>query len=176
MSDALLKEISSKLSDIHAALKGGAATAGAGPTKAQTAAGAPTAPKPGAGTAPPVKTAAEKAAEVAAKKAADKVTADKATAAATAATAAKGPAAGTKAPGGKHTIEQVRDAIRKVAANESLGKASAKEILTDDGGGVERVADLKPENYDKVFEACQVLLSSEGAPATAAPAPEDDLM
>lgn len=176
MSDALLTEISKKLSDIHAALKGGAA--GAAPPKGPAVAGA-TAPKPGAGTAPPAKSAAEKAAEAAAAKAAAKVAADKATAAAAgpkASTATAGPDPKTKAPGGKHSLGEVREAIRKVAANESLGKASAKEILADDGGGVERVVDMKPENYDKVFEACQVLLSSEGAPAAPAPADEDDLM
>ncbi len=163
MSDALLTRIADGIDALRADLKKGfVGTVGA------------TAPKPAAGAAAPdaAKVAAKKAADAAAaKKIADAAAAAKAAAK----TPASGPAAGTKGPGGKHTIEQVREAIRKVAANASLGKASAKEILADDGGGVERVADVKPENYDKVFEACQVLLASEGAPAAAAE-PEDDLM
>jgi hypothetical protein len=64
--------------------------------------------------------------------------------------------------------------VRKVAAD--VDRQSAKDILLDDGGGVERVLDLKPEKFDAVFEACQVLLRGEGA-STAGPAPEeDDLM
>lgn len=84
-----------------------------------------------------------------------------------------GPAAGTKAPGGKHTIDEVRDMIRKVATSESLGKQSAADILNDDGGGVSKVTDLKPEFYDAVYEACQVMLNGEGGAAGSA---EDDLM
>lgn len=162
MSDALLTQISKQLGDIHATLKGG---------------GGAVAPK-----APAEKTAAS-AADIAAAKAAAAKKADvakKADAAAktSAATATKpaGPAAGTKAPGGKHTIEQVRELIRKVAADKNLGKQSAKDILADDGGGVEKVLDLKPENYDKVYEACEVLLNGEGNKEPETPADEDDLM
>lgn len=165
MSDALLTEISKKLTDIAGLLKGGAPAA--------------VAPKPGtssAGAAGP--DAAAKAKAAAAEKAkneaaaAVKAKADAAAAAKTKATA--GPAAGTKGPGGKYTIDQVRDIIRKVATDANLGKASAADILTDDGGGVSKVTDLKPENYDKVYEACQVLLSGEGGGGEASP--EDDLM
>lgn len=158
MSDVLLTEISKKLSDIHAALKGGS--------------GGAVAPKASTGT-PGTSSDAAKAA--AAKKADDKKKADAATAAAAAASGTKGgPAAGTKAPGGKHTIEQVREIIRKVAADKNLGTQSAKDILQDDGGGVAKVVELKPENYDKVYEACEVLLKGEGnKDSTAA---EDDLL
>ncbi len=166
MSDALLERQAKALEGILALLQkapvfglptGGAATG----AKTTPAAAAPD--------------AAKTAAAAAAKKVADdKKKADAAVSAKAA--AQKGPAAGAKAPGGKHTVEQVREAIRKVANNPSLGKASAKEILADDGGGVERVADVKPENYDKVFEACQVLLASEGAPAAPPAETEDDLM
>jgi len=167
MSDALLTEISKKLSDIHAALiKGGAAPVAAPKTTTTTTTAAPDA-------------AAKAKAEAAAKAKADAEAKAKADAAAkakaAAAAAPKGPAAGTKAPGGKFTIDQVRDLIRQVATNASLGKQSAADILSDDGGGVTKVTDLKPENYDKVAEACQVLLNGEGAGAPAA-APEDDLM
>lgn len=161
MSDALLTEISKKLSDIHATLKTAATTPAAGAT----------APKPGAATP----SAADKAkAEAAAK--ATAAAAAKAAAAPKPATkpAAAGPASGTKAAGGKYTIDQVREQIRAVATNASLGKQSAKDILDQDGGGVTKVVDLKPENYDKVYEACQVALQSEGAPAAPAPAEEDD--
>lgn len=157
MSDALLTEISKKLSDIHAALKGGA-SAGSGATN-----GGKPAPDPA------VKAAADKAVKTAADKAAK---ADAAAAAAAAAKPAVKPA-GTKVPGGKHTIEQVREMIRKVAAD--VGRQDAKDILLDDGGGVEKVLDLKPDKFDAVFEACQVLLKNEGTPANTAE-PEDDLM
>lgn len=156
MSDALLTKIIEGIdalrADIKSVLKGGAAAA---PT-AKPAAAAPAA-KPAAAAA-----AAKPAAAAAAKPAAAKP-------------AAAGPAAGTKGPGGKYTIEQVRDIIRKVATNESLGGQSAKDILQDDGGGVTKVTDLKPENYDKVYEAAQVLLNGEGAPASSS-SDVDDLL
>ena len=171
MSDALLTEISGKLTDILGALKGSApatpkTTTAAAPDKA--AADKAAAAK---------KAAADKAA--ADKKAADEATAkaaaEKAAAAKAAAAKTAGPAAGTKGPNGKFSIEQVREKIREVATNANLGKQSAADILDQDGGGVKKVTDLKPENYDKVYEACQVALQSEGA-APAAAAPEDDLM
>jgi len=166
MSDALLTEISKKLSDIHAALiKGGAAPVAAPKTTTTTAA-------PDAAAKAKAEAAAKAKADAEAKAKADAAAKAKAAAAAA---APKGPAAGTKAPGGKFTIDQVRDLIRQVATNASLGKQSAADILSDDGGGVTKVTDLKPENYDKVAEACQVLLNGEGAGAPAA-APEDDLM
>lgn len=141
MSDALLTEISKKLSDIHVALtKGGASSGGAAATGAKT----------------PTAAAADKP-KAAADKAAVKPT---------------GPAAGTKAKGGKHTIDQVREMIRKVAADKNLGKETAKDILRDDGGGVEKVLDLKPEAYDAVYEACEVALKAEGGKE--APAEDDD--
>jgi hypothetical protein len=153
MSDALLTEISKKLSDIHNALKGSSGGS------------------PGAKTPPG--TVAGPDAAAAAKVAADK--AAKARAAAADKTAKAGPPDSTKAPGGKHTLGQVRAIIRQVVDNKSLGFASAKEVLLDDGGGAQKVPDVKPELYDNVFEACQVLLSSEGAAGNTA-APEDDLM
>lgn len=70
--------------------------------------------------------------------------------------------AAAKAPGGKYNSEQVRDIIRKLATNPSLGKQSALDILDQDGGGVTNVTNLKPEFFDAVYEACQALLSSEG--------------
>lgn len=163
MSDVLLTEISKKLSDIHAALKGGAANGGA-KTPASTA---PAAPKADANAiaGDTTKTPAEKAA--AANKAIAERKAAKALAEKTA--TAKAPA---KAPGGKHTLDQVREIIRKVAAD--VDKVSAKNILADDGGGAERCDVLKPEFYDAVYEACEVLLGGEGAPK-AAPDELDDL-
>lgn len=160
MSDALLTEISKKLSDIHATLKTAATTPAAGAT----------APKPGAATP----SAADKAKAEAAAKATAAAAAKAAAAPKPATKPAAGPASGTKAAGGKYTIDQVREQIRAVATNASLGKQSAKDILDQDGGGVTKVVDLKPENYDKVYEACQVALQSEGAPAAPAPAEEDD--
>ncbi len=166
MSDVLLTEISKKLSDIHATLKAGApAAAGAKPAAAAAGAAVPDAAAKAAAAAK-VKAAAEAKAKA------------EAEAKAKAAAAAKpaGPASGTKAPGGKYTVDQVREKIREVATNPALGKSSASDILDQDGAGVKSVKDLKPENYDKVYEACQVALQSEGSAAAAAPAPEDDLM
>jgi hypothetical protein len=162
MSDALLTEISGKLSDILAALKGGAAPAkttastGAatgGANKGATTAGATAGNKAGTATGG----------------------ANKGATAAGGANKAAGAAAGTKAPGGKHTVEEVRDIIRKVATNEALGQQSAKDILDQDGGGAPNVKELKPQFYDAVFDACQVLIQTEGS-KPAASAPEDDLM
>lgn len=137
------------------------------------AAGAATPPKAPAANA----AAAGKAADAAAtKKAADEKAAAavkaKADAAAKAAAAAKAkpgaaPAGNTKAPGGKYNAEQVRDIIRKVANNPTLGKQSAREALETDGGGVTTVSELKPEFFDAVYEACQVLLNGEGGGAAA---------
>lgn len=165
MSDALLKEISTKLDTIAGILKSGAAPAAG--TKAPT-------------TAAPDDAKAKAKAEADAKTKAEAATKAKAEAAAKAKPAAApaapaGPKAGTKAPGGKHTVEEVREIIRKVAADKNLGKPSARDILKDDGGGVERVLDLKPEFYDAVYEACEVLLGGEGGKPEASE-PEDDLM
>jgi colicin import membrane protein len=165
MSDALLTEISAKLTTLIAAVKGGSA---AGPTAGAKTATATTTDTKAAD-------AAKKKAEAEAKVKAEAKAKLEADAVAKAAAAGKGPPAGTKAPGGKYAIEQVRELIRQVASNASLGKQSAKDVLTDDGGGVTRVVDLKPEFYDAVAEACKVLLSSEGSKAESA-AEEDDLM
>ncbi len=67
-----------------------------------------------------------------------------------------------KAPGGKYNYGQVSDIVRKVATNPKLGRQSAVDILDRDGGGVANVSKLKPENLDKVYEACRVLLVGEG--------------
>ena len=167
MSDALLTEISKKLSDIHAVLK---APASAAAPKPGTTGAADKAAVPDAAAA---KAAAKKAAE---EKAKAEVKAKADAAAKTAAAAKAGPPAGTKGPNGKFTVDQVRDKVREVATNAALGKQSAADILDQDGGGVKRVTDLKPENYDKVYEACQVALQTEGSEPAGAAAPEDDLM
>lgn len=159
MSEGLFERLVVALETIAAGVKGAKVSVAGG-----AAAGAATPPKPPAANA----AAAGKAAEAAATKAAD----DKKAAAAKAATAAaakgKGntPAPGnTKAPGGKYNAEQVRDIIRKVANNPTLGKQSAREALETDGGGVTTVSELKPEFFDAVYEACQVLLNGEGGGA-----------
>jgi hypothetical protein len=68
-----------------------------------------------------------------------------------------------KAPAGKYNYGQVRDIVRNVAMNRSLGRESARDVLIQDGGGVTNVSGMLPENLDNVYEACQVLLNSEGA-------------
>lgn len=70
---------------------------------------------------------------------------------------------GTKGAGGKHTLDEIRAIIREVATNAALGKQEALNIL-DEEGGVKNVADLKADNYDKVYEACQVAISNAGKP------------
>lgn len=169
MSDVLLQSILDEMkglrSDLAKAPK--AAPAAAAATKTDT-------------------TAADKAAadkKAAAKVAADKKAADEAAAKAASTAAAKaaavkpaGPAAGTKAPGGKYTIEQVREKIREVASNENLGKETASDILDQDGNGAKRVTDLKPVDYDRVYEACAVAIQTEGAKTAAPKAEEDDLL
>lgn len=164
MSDPILERIAVALEAI-AKTYTGAPKAAATPGTSSTGATKPA----------PDKAAADKAAadKAAADKAAAKAAADKA-AAAKKATA--GPASGTKAPNGKYTIDQVREKIREVAANVNLGKQSAADILDQDGGGVKRVTDLKPENYDKVYEAAAVAIQTDGGAKAAPAAPEDDLM
>jgi hypothetical protein len=177
MSDALLQSILDEMKGLRSDLAGGKATT-AKPADNKAAADK---------TAAAAKAAADKAA--ADKAAADKAAADKAAAAAKAAkptpnagstagtkTTPPGPPAGTKAPGGKYTVEQVREKVREVAANPNLGKTTAIDILDQDGGGVKSVRDLKPENYDKVYEACAVAIQTEGGKTQASAAPEDDLM
>lgn len=143
MSDALLKEISAKLTDIHGALKGGAAPAASSGGAATTT---KTTPPAGNKAAPGTTKTPPKAAGGA-------------------------PAAAAKAPGGKYTSEQVRDIVKQVATNANLGKQEALTIL-DEEGGVQNVSSLKPENFDKVYEACQVAL--QGVAGHAASADEDD--
>lgn len=165
MSDVLLERIAKALETIATVYSGGKAPAAAGAT----------APKPTAGaSAPAAPDAAAKAAAAAAKAVADKKAAEAAAAKAAASKGKPGaPAAATKAPGGKYNSDQVRDLIRKVAANPSLGKQSARDILEADGGGVTTVSEVKPEFFDAVFEACQVALSGEGAGAGATADPDD---
>jgi hypothetical protein len=164
MSDALLTEISKKLGDIHAALtKGGGGAATPGATSRPAATGA-TAPGGDNKAVIDAKAKARATAEAAAKVAAGKTGGG--------APASGGPAGSTKAKGGKHTLDQVREMIRKVAAD--VGRQDAKDILLDDGGGVERCDALKPEKYDAVFEACQVLLRGEGGQTATAAEPEDE--
>jgi hypothetical protein len=144
MSDAILERIAAALETI---------AKGAGKVAPAAPAGANKTPPAGAGAAGGGKAtpaAGNKAAPAGGNKGA--------------AGAGKGttPPAAAKAPGGKFNSEQVRDIIRKVATNPSLGKQSALDILDQDGGGVTNVTNLKPENFDKVYEACQALLSSEG--------------
>jgi hypothetical protein len=171
MSDVLLQSILDEMKGLRSDLaKAPKATSGAtGGATAATADQVTVAAKAAA-----AKKAAEKAA--AEKAAAEKTAAEKAAAAKTTASKPAGPNASTKAPGGKFSLEQVREKIREVATNPNLGKQSAADILEDDGGGVKKASDLKPENYDKVYEACQVALQSEGAAPAKEAAPEDDLM
>ena len=64
-----------------------------------------------------------------------------------------------KAPDGKYDLKQVCDVIFKMAMNPELGRRAVLSILEQFGGGVKNVASLKPENFDKVYEACRNLLA-----------------
>jgi hypothetical protein len=75
------------------------------------------------------------------------------------------PSAPTKHTNGNYDSHQVRDMIRDVAANSNLGREAARNVLDQVGDGVETVLDLRPENFDKVYEACRALLGGEGAKA-----------
>jgi hypothetical protein len=70
-----------------------------------------------------------------------------------------------KSPGGKYDLGQVRGMLVGVATNSSLSRQAALRVLDQAGGGVKNVSSLKPENFDKVYEACQSLLGSVGASA-----------
>jgi hypothetical protein len=159
MSDALLTEISGKLTQILGALNSGA--------------GKPVVPSRVLPTEKPAAPNKTPAAPPAAPKAAAPGTAAPKPAPPKAAGAA--PAAAAKAPGGKHTAEEVRDAIKKVATNPSLGKQTALNIL-DENAGVQNVSAVKPENFDAVFEACEVELRgvANARLMAAAPAAEED--
>jgi hypothetical protein len=67
-----------------------------------------------------------------------------------------------KPAGGKYDFQQVRNIITRVVIAGNLGKEQALSIL-DKEGGVKTTNDLKPEDLDKVYEACQRLLDSGGA-------------
>lgn len=77
-----------------------------------------------------------------------------------------------KAPGGKYDLEQVRHILFKVSMNPSLTRQAALGVLKLAGGGVKNVSSLKPENFDKVYEACQGVLGSDGASAEAKRIPQ----
>jgi hypothetical protein len=144
MSDALLTRIAEGIEGLLAHVKAAPAPAPKAETPKPAAAPKPEAAKPAAAPKP---------------EAAKPAAAPKPAAAAPKPAAAPAP---TKAPGGKYTSDQVREVIRKVATNKSLGKQSALDILDQDGGGVQNVTNLKPEFFDAVYEACQALLSTEG--------------
>lgn len=142
MSDALLTEISAKLSalpgEISAAIHAVLGAKSAPKTDDAPAAEAPkAAPKPKPAPKPKAEAAAPKA---------------------------EAPAPAPKAAGGKHSIEEIRDILRKVAMTDGLGKTVAFSIL-EENGGVDHLTKLKPENFDAVYEAAQVELS--GAEKTA---------
>lgn len=90
------------------------------------------------------------------------------------ATPVKAPATPVKAPGGKYNSTQVREALRAVSANPALGKQSARDVISEDGGGATNFAEVKPEFYDAIYEACQVLLSGDGQGQGGAAEEEDE--
>jgi hypothetical protein len=77
------------------------------------------------------------------------------------------PSAPVKALGGNYDSEQVRNIVLEVATNPNLGSQAARGVLDQIGDGVKSITRLKPENFDKVYEACQSLLAGKGASADA---------
>lgn len=80
--------------------------------------------------------------------------------------AAKPAAAAPPAKVGKYDVTQVRAIVRQVAQHEALGKQEALNIL-DEEAGVQNVSQLKPADYDKVYEACNNAINAAGGTATA---------
>lgn len=139
MSDALLTRIAVALESIAA----NKSSAGAVPAKpAATGAAGATGAKPSASGKP---AATGTKPNLAAGKKNDK--------------AAAGPSGDTKGPGGQTTQDEVRALVRQVTT--SCGKQEALDIL-DSEGGVQNVSALKPEDYDKVAEACCNAIAGDG--------------
>jgi hypothetical protein len=66
-----------------------------------------------------------------------------------------------RAHNGKYDSDQVRNIVLEVTNNPNLG------VLDQVGDGIKSLSSLKPENFDKVYEACQSLLAGRGASANA---------
>jgi hypothetical protein len=72
-----------------------------------------------------------------------------------------------KALGGNYDSEQVRNIVLEVATNPNLGIQAARGLLGQVGDGVKNVTRLKPENFDRVYAACQSLLAGKDPSADA---------
>ena len=138
MSDVLLTRIAVSLESIAA----NKSSAGAVPAKPATGATGAATTKPGASGKP---AATGTKPNPAAGKKNDKP--------------AAGPSGDTKGPGGQTTQDEVRALVRQVTT--SCGKQEALDIL-DSEGGVQNVSALKPEDYDKVAEACRNAIAGDG--------------
>lgn len=55
-------------------------------------------------------------------------------------------------PKTKHTFDEVTNALRELAKQGDQSKELARTILKEHGG-VSKMSELKPENFDAVFEA-----------------------
>lgn len=62
-----------------------------------------------------------------------------------------------KAPGGKHTADEVRDVLRKLA---QTNKDLAVKIVSENGGGANKFTEVKPEYYDALYEAISAELEN----------------
>ena len=160
--------MSDKLADVLIAAAGGitqAFAAGAGKT--------PAAPKPSANKTPdkPATTAASGA--KAANGAAGAATTKPATAAAKPADVQK--AAKPKAPAGQYNAEQVKNKMREVLQAPGLGRERVIEILDEEAGGAKQFGDVKPEDYDKLYEAFDGALNSGEGDVGNTGAATDDL-
>lgn len=74
---------------------------------------------------------------------------------------------------GAHSYDEVKAAIQKVIG--AVSKQAALEILDSEAGGVRSLKDMKPENYDAVWEACQAEINSGEGDAAKPPAQTDEI-
>jgi hypothetical protein len=72
-----------------------------------------------------------------------------------------------RAHNGKYDSDQVRNIVLEVTNNPNLGRDATLRVLDQVGDGIKSLSSLKPENFDKVYEACQSLLAGRGASANA---------
>lgn len=164
MSDKLLERIAVALESLVANKAAAPAANKTSTTPTTAASGATTAKGAVAGGAPAGRPPNKDAAKGTPKPAATKTTTP--------------PGGAPKLPNGQRSAEEVKAIILKVVATPGLGKASANDILDEEAGGARNLKDLKPEDYDKVFEACTNALQGgeAGETGTATTETENDLL
>lgn len=75
---------------------------------------------------------------------------------------------------GVHDPDEVKKIVLAVVAK--LGKAAAENILDEEASGARNIRDIKPEDYDKVYEACENALRGEGDGGGTVATSDEDLL